>query len=51
MFDSETSEWKEKGSIPVSGESSEERYKQIHYKAPFATIHEDVFTVENIISA
>ena len=50
MFDSETSEWKEKGSIPVSGESSEERYKQIHYKASFATIHEDVFTVENIIS-
>ena len=36
--------------LPVSGESSEERYEQIHYKASFATIHEEVFTVENIIS-
>ena len=42
MFDSETSEWKVKCTIPVSHEDKEERKKTIHYKACFATIHQDV---------
>ena len=42
MFDSETSEWKVKCTIPVSHEDKEERKKKIHYKACFATIHQDV---------
>ena len=33
MFDSETSEWKEKSTILVGDESGDERDKQIHYKA------------------
>ena len=49
MFDSETSEWKEKGTIPVGGESGDERDKQIHYKACTATIHKDVLVEENLI--
>ena len=49
MFDSETSEWKEKSSIPVGGESGDERDKQIHYKACTATIHKDVLVEENLI--
>ena len=42
MFDSKTSEWKEKSIIPVGLESREERNKQIQYKACAAAIHEDV---------
>ena len=50
MFDSETSEWKEKSTIPVSQvESEKERNKQMHYKACFATIHKDVLVEENLI--
>ena len=49
MFDSETSEWKEKSTIPVGGESGDERDKQIHYKACTATIHKDVLVEENLI--
>ena len=51
MFDSETSEWKEKGSIPVGGESGDERDKQIHYKACTATIHKDVLVEENLVTS
>lgn len=46
-FDFETSEWKVKSTIPLSLGSVEERNKQIHFKACFATIHRDV--LENII--
>ena len=49
MFDSETSEWKEKSTIPVGGESGDERDKKIHYKACTATIHKDVIVEENLI--
>ena len=49
MFDSETSEWKEKSTIPVGGESRDERDKKIHYKACTATIHKDVIVEENLI--
>ena len=49
MFDSETGEWKEKSTIPVGGESEDERDKQIHYKACTATIHKDVIVEENLI--
>ena len=49
MFDSETGEWKEKSTIPVGGESEDERDKQIHYKACPATIHKDVIVEENLI--
>ena len=49
MFDSETSEWKEKSTIPVGGESGDERDKQIHYKACTATIHKDVLVEENLV--
>ena len=49
MFDSETSEWKEKSTIPVGGESGDERDKQIHYKACTATVHKDVIVEENLI--
>ena len=49
MFDSETSEWKEKSNIPVGGESRDEREKKIHYKACTATIHKDVLVEENLI--
>ena len=51
MFDSETSEWKEKSTIPVGGESRDERDKQIHYKACTATIHKDVLVEENLIDS
>ena len=44
MFDSETNEWKEISTIPVCHESREERRKNIHFKACFATIHKDVLT-------
>ena len=49
MFDFETSEWKEKSTIPVGGESGDERDKQIHYKACTATIHKDVLVEENLV--
>ena len=49
MFDSETSEWKEKSTIPVDDESGDERDKQIHYKACTATIHKNVIVEENLI--
>ena len=49
MFDFETSEWKKKSTIPVDGESRDERDKQIHYKACTATIHKDVLVEENLI--
>ncbi|XP_073228058.1 kelch-like protein 7 [Porites lutea] len=49
MFDSEISEWKEKSTIPVGGETEDEREKQIHYKACTATIHKDVLVEENLI--
>ena len=49
MFDSETGEWKEKSTIPVGGESGDERDKQIHYKACTATVHKDVLVEENLI--
>ena len=49
MFDSETSEWKEKSTLPVGGESRDERDKKIHYKACTATIHKDVIVEENLI--
>ena len=49
VFDSETSEWKEKSTIPVCGESEDETDKQIHYKACTATIHKDVIVEENLI--
>ena len=48
MFDFETSEWKKKSTIPVGGESRDERDKQIHYKACTATIHKDVLVEENL---
>ena len=47
MFDFETSEWKKKSTIPVSGE----RDKQIHYKACTATIHKDVLVEENLVDS
>ena len=49
VCDSETSEWKEKSTIPVGGESEVETAKQIHYKACIATIHKDVLVEENLI--
>ena len=49
MFDSGTSEWKEKSAIPVGGESEDETDKQIQYKACTATIHKDVLVEENLI--
>ena len=51
MFDSETSEWKEKSTIPVGGESEDETDKQIHYKACTATIHKDVIVEENLVDS
>ena len=44
VFNSETSQWKEKSTIPVCLESNEERNKQIHYKACFATFHQEVLS-------
>ena len=44
VFNSETSQWKEKSTIPVCLESNEERNKQIHYKACFATFHHEVLS-------
>ena len=49
VFDSETNEWKVRSTIPVGGESRDERDKQIHYKACIATIHKDVLVEENLI--
>ena len=49
MFDSETSEWKEKSTIPVDDESGDERDKQIHYKACTATVHKNVIVKVNLI--
>ena len=51
MFDSETSEWKKKSTIPAGGESGDERYKQIHYKACIGTIHKDVLVEENLVDS
>ena len=51
MFDSETSEWKKKSTIPVGGENGDERYKQIRYKACIATIHKDVLVEENLVDS
>ena len=48
VFDSETNEWKVRSTIPVGGESRDERDKQIHYKACTATIHKDVLVEENL---
>ena len=49
VFDSETNEWKVRSTIPVGGESRDERDKQTHYKACIATIHKDVLVEENLI--
>ena len=51
MFDSETSEWKKKSTIPAGGESGDERYKQMHYKACIGTIHKDVLVEENLVDS
>ena len=44
VFDSETNEWREKSTIPVSQvESEEERNKQMDFRACAASVHQDVF--------
>ena len=50
MFDTERSEWKEQTAIPVGSERREDRSKQIHYKACFATVDEDLLLSVNTIN-
>ena len=50
MFDTERSEWKEQTAIPVGSERTEDRSKQIHYKACFATVDKDLLLSVNTIN-
>ncbi|XP_073249603.1 kelch-like protein 12 [Porites lutea] len=50
MFDTSTNKWIKRSTIPIKNEDEEEKKKNWHYKACFATVHKDVLKNQEKIS-
>ena len=50
MFDSSANKWLKKSTIPTKNENGEEKKKNWHYEACFATVHKDVLKNQEKIS-